>query len=437
MKTPFYLLLFVSCIVSAAPTPPDENNLILNGFGSASVWGGSKDYRLNTLYAQIALQGEYKKGKAYMSTDLRLKKGNSFGSDFQTIAIHKLVVGYQAKSLDLLLGYQTIEWGRTDGFNPTNYLQAYDYFFLSADPADQKKSSLALRSRFRLHNIAEIELVAQPFYLPSVYRYDLFDLGTSVRFTDPQLPASTWRNGSAAGRINFELPGIGFSVSGFRGYDPYHGFRVHSVDWTNGLPQLTLQSASYLKTSLGSDFSVSAGSFVVKAEAAWNHSSRVNDEMEIPGSHWMYVAGIETAIGASTLITNYIGYFTPRFTPLEIPLLSDPMNPLAQLSYANAMIEYENRQLNRRIFHQYKKNNHALSITWLRKFVYDALEAQLTAYYDITSGELMARPTVKWFINDQLLLIIGAHYMKGDESTLFSYSSQLMNGGFAELRVNF
>lgn len=419
------------------PTNNDASSLALSGYARASVWGGTDAYPLNTLFAELALKPEFHHGKAFMSGDLRLRKGNSFGSPYQTIDIHLLTAGYRGKFLDLLVGYQQLEWGRTDGFNPTNYMQAYDYFYLTADPADQRNPNLALRTRLRLGNFTELDLAVMPYYLPSVYRYELFELGTNVGFTDPLLPAPAWRNGSIAGRINVELPGIGCSVSAFRGYDPYRGFQVASVDWTSGSPVITNQAVSYQKTSIGADLSVPAGALILKAEAAWNRTSRPNDEMYIPFSYWMYVAGTEAAIGSSTLIINYIGHHTPGFKALTVPTLGDPMNPLAQLAYANALIDYENRQFNRRIFHQFKSSNHAVSLTWLRRFAYDAVEAQVTAYYDITSGELLARPSVKWSVTDQLTVTLGANYMKGENKTLFSYSSELMNGGFAELRIHF
>lgn len=420
-------------------TTSDTQNyqLNLNGYARASAWGGSKSYRLNTLFAEIGLQGEYQQGNAFIKTDLRLRKGNSFGNVYQLIDVNNLYVGFTSQSFDIQLGYLYVEWGRADGFNPTNYLQTYDYFYLTADPADQKVPNLTMRTRLRIFQFGEIDLAIMPYYLPSVYRYELFELGNNVRFTNPILPSATWRNGSIAGRANFDFPGLGFSVSAFRGFDPFHGFNVLSVDWASGTPQLINQAASYQKTSLGVDFSVTAGPLVLKAEAAWNDTKRPGNEMYIPHSYWMYVAGTEAAIGSSTLVLNYSGYLTPEFETLVLPQPGDPMNQQQQLAFASAMIDYENRQFNRRIFHQYKKSNHALSLSWFRKFAYDEVEAQVSLYYDFTSDDLMARPSLKWSVSDYLSINIGAQYMYGAGKTLFSYSSTLMNGAFAELRVHF
>lgn len=408
-----------------------------SGYTRVSAWGGSKSYRLNTLFAEIALQGKYLEGKTRMDADVRVRKGTWLGTDYQVVEIRQLVAGYGGSKADVLVGYQNLAWGRTDGFNPTNYLQAYDYFYLTAEPDDQKKPNLTFRSRLRIGDAFEMDLALVPFYLPSVYRYDLFELGENVRFTDPLLPVAGIRNGSIAGRVSCDLPGLGFSVSAFRGYDPYHGFRLVSVDWTSGTPAIVNQAAGYRKTSLGADLSARTGILILKAEAAWNHTSRPNDEMHIPLSYWMYVTNIEAPIGSSTLIAGYIGHYTPDFTELAIPVLNDPLNPQSQAAYANAMIESGNRQFNRRIFHQSAKSNHALALTWFRRFAYDAIELRLTAFYDLTSREWMTRPTLKWSLNDQISLTAGVHYMNGNDNSLFSYAASLMNGGFIQIKADF
>jgi hypothetical protein len=407
----------------------------VNGYARTSAWGGSDTYRLNTLFAEISLQGELKKDKAYLQTDLRLRRGYKLGQEVQTIEIKSLIAGIRTQALDLQFGYQNIAWGRTDGFNPTNHLQSHDYFFLSVDPNDQRIPTLALRTRYRLGRYTEIDLIAMPVYCPSVYRYDLFQLDPMTSFTTGSYPLPSIRNGSIAGRFNIDIPGLGASLSAFRGYDPYHGFRTVEIDWSKGMPQTTHQAMPYRKTSIGADIAIPTGSFILKSEAAWNITKRKNNEMHIPETYWMYVGGIETKIGNSTLITNYIGHLTPAFKALEIPQLIDLMNPAAQQIYANALIEYESRQFNRRIFHQQKKNNHALSITWLQRFAYDSWEAQLTVYHDLTSGETLARPSLKWAFNDYLSFTFGGQYLYGEEKTLFHYSSSILNGVFAEIKV--
>ncbi len=442
MKTPASFLLLVLAMAGTI-TASDSiavasgEQLSWKGYVRSSAFGGSDAYQLNNLFAEIALQGEWRKGNAFLQTDVRLRKGSFFGADEQGIEVKNMTVGYRTRKIDLLIGYQDIAWGRCDGFNPTNYLQSSDYFFLTAQPSDQFRSNMALRTRFRMNAFTELDIVLQPFYLPSVYRYELFDLGTNVRFAEPLFPARNIENGSLAARLNFELPAFGASLSAFRGYDPYHGFTVSGIDWTSGAPVITNQAASYRKTSLGGDLAVPFGNILLKAEMAWNNSGPITNEMHIPADYWMYVAGVEAGLGSTTLLLQYIGFLTPGFQALALPVLSNPLNPLEQMAYANAMIDYENRQFNRRIFHQQEKTNHAASLTLANRWGYDTWKTDITAYYDFTSDEWLLRAALNWAISDQLALAAGGQYLKGKTGSLFGYSSSVLSGAFLELKVNF
>ena len=179
------------------------------------------------------------------------------------------------------------------------------------------------------------------------------------------------------------------------------------------------------------------GSIIFKAEGAYNITENPDNKMWIPKSDFSYVAGIEKQVYGFTIIAQYIGKYTPDFSELTIPVLSDPMNPLAQMQYAGELIDYENRMFNRRIFHQLKKNNHAISLSFNKSFAYDTWQAECTAYYDLTSAEWLIRPKLTAKISDHFSASAGGIYMFGDDKTLFGYSSAVMNGAFISLKTFF
>lgn len=78
-----------------------------------------------------------------------------------------------------------------------------------------------------------------------------------------------------------------------------------------------------------------------------------------------------------------------------------------------------------------------MSLTISRSFAYEVWNAELTGFYNFTSEEWLIRPQVSWKISDALALAVGAQYMKGPDKSLFSYSSPVLNGAFAELKVSF
>jgi hypothetical protein len=415
----------------------NKTGIQLNGFVRGSVFGGGEVYDLTTTFAELSLQGMFESGKAFVKSDLRFRKGVAFNEDMPLLVLKELYAGYRGNQFDVLLGNQIVSWGRTDGFNPTDNITPRDYFFLTADPDDQKTPNFLLRLKYRIIPEIELDVIGAPFYTASNYRYSLFDMGSQVYFADDILPSKDIKNGTLAARLNFDFPFAGWSFSYFRGYDPFHGYDMIAVDWSTGSPVITNASKTYLKTSWGTDAAIPLGSLILRGEAAYNITDNPGNAIYIPLSDFSYVGAIETGFSGFTVIGQYIGKFTPDFYELMMPVLTDPLSPLAQMQYANAMIDYENRMFNRRIFNQQDKTNHAVALTVSKSFGYEAWQAEFTGYYNLTSEEWMIRPKISWMINDALSVSFGGNYMVGNEKTLFGYSSTIMNGAFVQMKVSF
>lgn len=425
-----------------AGNTPEENKkndggFKLEGFVRGSIFGGGETYDLTTTFAELSLQGKFESGNAFLESDIRFRKGVAFNENMPLIVLKELYAGYRGNQFDVTLGSQIITWGRAEGFNPTDNITPRDYFFLTATPDDQKKPDFLLRIKYRIIPEIELEVIGVPFFTASDYRYQLFEMGDQVRFADDILPSRTFENGTVAARLNFDFPLAGWSFSYFRGYDPFHGFDVISIDWSTGSPQITNASRPYLKSCWGADVEIPLGQLIIRGEAAYNITNRSDNEMYVPLSDVSYVAGVETGFSGFTLIGQYIGKYTTDFTQLTVPVLSEPLNPLAQMQYANAMIDYENRLFNRRIFYQQQKSNHAVALSMIKTLGYEAWEIEMTGYYNLTSKEWMVRPKINWKINDALTASFGGNYMVGGEKTLFGYASDVMNGAFVQMKVGF
>lgn len=429
--------LFQDEVQATDADEPRQQAVQLKGYARSVVFGGGEKYELATAFAELALQPEWKSRDAFLRADLRLRKGVFFDEDVQLIDLKELYAGYSSRTFDVLLGNQVVSWGRTDGFNPTDNITPKDFFFFTPEPDDQRLSNLMVRARYRFTPAIEIDLIGVPFYRPSVYRYELFDMGTNVSFAEQHYPEKKLKNAAVAARLNFEFPAAGWSVSCFRGYDPYHGFEVASVDWSKGLPVITNRPASYRKTSWGADVAVPLGPVIVRAEGAYTITENPDAVMYIPMSGLNYVGALETTVAGLTIIAQYVGYYVPDFSPLVVPVLTDHQNPFAQMQYANSLIDYENRQFNRRIFHQQEKMNHAIALSLSATVGYEALDLLCAAYYDVTSDEWLVQPKVTLKLSDALAASLGGTYMKGPEKTLFSYASTIMTGAFVSLKASF
>ncbi len=119
------------------------------------------------------------------------------------------------------------------------------------------------------------------------------------------------------------------------------------------------------------------------------------------------------------------------------PVLSNPLDPFALAQYANELVGYESYLINRKIFKQQFETNHALALPLSGDFAYNALNAELTAFYDFSTEEILLRPKLAWNISDALKLSAGYSYMQGPDKSMFSYAGPVLSGAFVELKVSF
>ena len=453
-------------VADSVPNTETHNEKIfsINGYGRGSIYAGSKDFDMAAAFAEISLQPSIEKWGAVLKSDLRFGTGYFFNEYQNVLQIKELYIGYRRDKFSVLLGNQIVNWGRTDGFNPTNNITPNDYFFLSANPNDQKLSNFLLKLNYRPVSGINLELIGIPFYKMSNYRFDLFDLSNmggigammdmgmsgmsgmmpTIFFGEDIMPNKKLENASLAFRADFDYSAFGGSISCFHGYDPYHGIEMSSFYYSSQtqtgkiLPvAFQIISVPYRKTTIGADFAVPAKMFIIRGEAAYNIVENKDKKASIPNSDLSYVAGLEANVGGFMLLGQYIGKYTFDFEELSYPVLTSLTNPLAFLQFANDMIDYQFRFFNRKIFNQQEKWNHAVALTASKSFAYDQLNAELTGYYNVTSEELMIRPCLSWRINDILSLTVGGMYMHGKENSLYSFTSRVMNGGFVEFKASF
>jgi len=408
----------------------------VNGFVRGLAAGFSEQSDLSALYGEVVLKTEIGNQQTFMKGDVRFREGLFFGERKTVIELKEAYVGYQGSIIDCYLGNQIVTWGRTDGFNPTGNLHPTDFFFLSDDPDDQKLGNFMLRTNIRPFNEGELALVYIPCFKPSIYRYELFDLGEGISFADAQLPATTLQNGTLAARFNVEWPAIGFSVSYFNGYDPFYGFNMQSFTITTA-PVIVYQPAFYRKQTFGADFALPLGSVILRGEGAYNLTTNYETAMQIPNPDISGVAGIEVNMIGIKAIVQYIGKYTFDFTSQVLPVLSDPLDPVEVFVYANAMATYEAELFNRKMVHQQKAQNHAVFLSLSRSFAYDLFSLRVSGYYDITSEEYMVRPELRWKLTDALSLSVSGNWMDGPEKSVFSYTGKVLGGVTMGLTVYF
>src|SRR5574344_609680 len=355
----------------------EQETVKLNGYVRGSAFGGGKIYDFTTAFGEVSLQANLKRNKFILNSDIRFRSGYNFNETISEFEVKEAYTGISTSAFDLFLGEQIVSWGRTDDFNPTNNITPNNYFFFSANPDDQKIPNFLMKANIRFSPQVDCEIIAIPIFRPSMYSYDLFDMGNNVSFDDAILPLKNVENGSVAVKLNVELTGIGFSASWFRGFDPFYGFDLKSVDFATGNPVIVYLPAFYAKNSIGADFTLPLGQLIIRGEGALNLNENNNQKMYVPNNDIAYVAAIERDFYGFATIVQYIGKYTFDFSGLTEPVLVDPMNMMSQLQYATEMISYESASFNRKIFHQQEEMNHAVSVAISKDLAYETVNLEL------------------------------------------------------------
>ncbi len=416
------------------PIPPVKSTL--NGYVKGLAYVGAKNYDYSNVFGEISLNTSLKHQNLQMRAELRFREGISFGTRITNMEIREAWAGYSSSLVDFKLGNQIIKWGKTDGFNPTNCITPTNYFILTDEPDDQRMSNFVLQGTVKPFSNVSFTAIGIPFFSPSVYRYELFDMGKETRFIPADLPDLNFKNGAYALKTDFRILRADMSISWFDGYNPDYGFITDTFSLFPQ-PEIIYRPAFFRKRAVGADFALPLGRTIIRAEAAYNITKDYEKNMHIPFPGLSYVAGIEREIAGVTTIMQYVGGYTPGYKPLTEPPLPDPLNPVSQIKYARDKIYYESELFNRQIFFQQEKFNHAVFLALTKTMLFETLKADLSGYYNITSEEYFARGSLTWSVSDNLRISLGGILLNGPEKTIFSHAGKVLSGGFLGLRAMF
>lgn len=236
----FYLVFLVfltllSYNIFAQDSTSDEKPYSINGFANSSFYGLSKSFDISSAYGEFGLQFSGSKGNARFVSDLRVRSGSFFGEPKTIIDLKECFAEYSNDYIDISLGNRIVKYGKATAFNPTDNVCPKNYFLLSSNIEDMQMSNFMLKTNVKPTGWLNIELIAIPFYRPSIYRYELFDMnimeGVDVNgsFNGYTLPEVSFENMSFSGRIGTRFSFADISLSAFHGYDPFYGFNIKNA----------------------------------------------------------------------------------------------------------------------------------------------------------------------------------------------------------------
>lgn len=421
---------------SANAKPSYSPDFAINGFVKAGLYGGQADNdeaEMKVGNGQLSLKISANKADfARAFADLRMETGFLGGKEVKKIAVREAWVQTSIGSWDFKAGQQIIVWGRADGINPTNIITPCDPLVFSSEIDDQRLGNILIQSSFGWKQF-RLEGIWVPVFKPDVLPLDDTALPGGIRIDTPNYPRNAAKNGSFALRVNADASQIDGSFSYYNGYAIMPSFK-YSLNETG----IHLIPTAYRLQAIGGDFSTTLGSYGIRGEAAFKKT--VDDYKKaayLPNPNLEYVVGIDKTIGDFSLLMQYAGKYVINFEKQNVPVLVDPNDSNAVMSYRRAMADYQMTHLARLLLQQPDEISHSITarIGWAT--LHETLKLDLSGIYNFITEEYVIRPTLTYDITDAVTVSMGAQYIDGPSESLYGIESNLLSNVFTELKLSF
>jgi len=400
---------------------------------------------LSSLYGEGGLSVTYNPdSKFILFSEVRMRAGNEYDEYMFQPRMREFYGELHLGRFEIKAGQQVVAWGRADAFNPTDNITPKDFFVRSPEPDDMRLGNYLFRTTFRINNFFSLEGIWVPVYRYSVYRYDLFDMPDFVSFKQPDY--TTWEShgGNMAIKLDYYFPSFDGSVSVFNGFDPQAGIDVRNMnlDLVSGI-SLGLEPEAFRQTTIGADFSSTAGRFGLRGELGIRMPEKgYRDKIFTPNPDLRYVLGIDRSIGKFNLLIQYSGQWIPGFKPMpELFMFSDseslPLPEPFSFEELNKSLDDQIIGFNRLIFGQSHRISHTLMIRPSVNLLFETLKCELFALYNFNTREYNIDGRVSYRFNDHLGLTIGGQYFDGPLISLHEMIRPVFSGGYVELRYSF
>ncbi len=409
---------------SSGGTGPEgaEINGFVRGvwFGGRRVTDDAPESRAG--YGELGLKFKAKKGDFGDGfAELRFRRGTEFGDPVDPVQIREAYVSLYLKSWDIRMGEQIVVWGRADGYNPTNNLTPQDMLVRSGDEDDRRLGNFMIRA-FYNRNPFRLELIWAPQYAASVLPLNLFDLPAGVTLEPVRLPEPVLKNGTFAARLNLEMAALDGSVSWTHAFMPLPGIDARANVQGDGTMTVNVMPRPYQMDVFGADLSTTAGSFGLRAEAAYRRpAADYRTEIYVPHPDLQIVFGGDRTWGNFSLILQSVTRIVSDYEPFTATGA-----PADEIFIRNRMIAMQQEEVS---------TGFTLRPAWT--FFHETVTVEALSLADVTTEAWYVRPKITWSIADALSLTAGGDFYGGPDDTLFGTIDQALNSVFMELRASF
>jgi hypothetical protein len=443
-------------INSPENTISDQKSREINGFVRGGMYiplqrENSNDPYVSSLFSDIGLKLKAGNGINYSAfADLRFRYGTEFGEQVNMLSVREGYVKVYGKKWDLSAGQQIIKWGRADFTNPTSRLNPQNYISRSPDREDMDLGNILTEVSWYPAGFMSIKAVAAPVYKPSVLLIDPIPLPENVTLIQNTSLVADENKFSYGLKADFHLSTVDWGLSWFDGYDPMPGIAMtgFSLDLTAPapVPFIQLTTTPYKLRMAGIDYEFSAGRFGMRGEASYTKPYLSNEIYEyVPFPEIRWVVGADWSSGIWRLTAEYSGKCVLDYvaSAVEPVFGTEPdYSKLAEMfqipgfdpqEYIRLQVAAFNRLYN----YQLEKYYHSAGLKVDADLLYGKLTPSFFTMYNITSGDILVIPEVKFKPADALAISVGGEIYHGKNGSLFDIVDGFMNSVYVSLRVDF
>jgi hypothetical protein len=230
---------------------------------------------------------------------------------------------------------------------------------------------------------------------------------------------------------------------------PGIAFHSFEMDGQSLEPQaLNLYEKAYKVKSLGMDLSLPLGSWIVRAEGAWQQTSgSFTDQEYLPFPELTYTVEIERSGSWLTLLGGYYGKYILEYEdPVADPSLSAGEDQFEELMKSGIPVTMDLMDgimrdriasFNRLYNYQLEEFYHSVFLILKATLWQDRLEISVPAMYNLTSEEWIFQPGISWLPYDGIRVSAGYNGMLGPQNSLYDLVGPVLNAGYLSFRLTF
>lgn len=379
------------------PLPPRKSRprlrRTLSVMTSMAGWSGTRrnDDAEAVVVPRVGLDGSatFRGGlNAALLADAAREQAWPSGDSRTQLALREAWLGWKEGSSSARLGWQIVNWGRTDVLNPTDTVVARDYTRLVDRDGDQKLGLPMLMVQQRFGSDTTVQALWQPQFRSSRVPLPAVDGARYIK------RRPDWTLGAAGLRVDHVGEQLSGSISYLRGPARLPNLALTVDDFSAGVLPLNHPWAE----TVGADVEVVRGAWLIRGESAWTRvSGSGTNALASRESALDTVLGIERSLGSASAFVQAEWKHIPGWVdPVSIA------EPLLALARGNASFNDELHRNRGQIGIGYALNTSDLR--W---------SASFDAAWAPADSDWVLRPRLRFRLNDRIQIFAGGDWFRG------------------------